>query len=114
MATSREVFAPPTPFLKPTFRDVRSSFKEVRTVSHDSKALKGDNPIHKPAEDLLSRDGFAQQFVQQLLQLDAREGFVVGVAGPWGYGKTSFLNLLQHHLEVQDHTVLHFNPWMFT
>ena len=41
-------------------------------------------------------------------------GAVVGVFGPWGSGKTSFLNLVKHELEGESVHILEFNPWMFS
>lgn len=43
------------------------------------------------------------------------EGQVVGILGPWGSGKTSFINLVMNHLqESPGFIVLEFNPWMFS
>jgi KAP family P-loop domain len=39
---------------------------------------------------------------------------VVGVLGPWGSGKTSFVNLARPALEEAGVAVLDFNPWMFS
>lgn len=49
-----------------------------------------------------------------MLALDVTEGAVVGVLGPWGSGKTSFVNLARAHLESQGATIVDFNPWMFS
>lgn len=39
---------------------------------------------------------------------------MIGVLGPWGSGKTSFVNLARARLEDESITVLDFNPWMFS
>jgi hypothetical protein len=39
---------------------------------------------------------------------------VVGVLGPWGSGKTSFINLARSAFESSAVPVLDFNPWMFS
>jgi hypothetical protein len=49
-----------------------------------------------------------------MLSLDVSEGIVVGVLGPWGSGKTSFINLARRHLEAAGILVFDFNPWMFS
>jgi len=36
------------------------------------------------------------------------------VLGPWGSGKTSFINLARDELKKADVPVLDFNPWMFS
>jgi len=73
-----------------------------------------DTPIRSADDDALGRAEFAQSFAKQVLALDASEGVVVGVLGPWGSGKTSFVNLARVHWEQQGVAVLDFNPWMFS
>jgi predicted KAP-like P-loop ATPase len=46
-----------------------------------------DNPISKPADDLLGRIGLAQDLASQIRSLDASDGYVLAVTGPWGSGK---------------------------
>lgn len=72
-----------------------------------------DYPIRKSEDDTLGRTRVAKSFAAQVFSLDATEGVVVGVLGPWGSGKTSFVNLARTHLEA-DGAVLDFNPWMFS
>lgn len=74
----------------------------------------GDNPISGPSEDLLNRDEVAAHFVGQIMALDQTQGLVVGVMGPWGSGKTSFLSLVRPRLEERGVVLLRFNPWMFS
>lgn len=74
----------------------------------------GDNPIVRPSDDALGRLPTASSFARQVLALDASEGCVVGVLGPWGSGKTSFINLARPDLESGGAAVLDFNPWMFS
>lgn len=76
--------------------------------------IAGDNPIRRSEDDALGRDAVARSFVQQVLALDPAEGVVVGVLGPWGSGKTSFINLARKGFEQAGVTLLDFNPWMFS
>lgn len=76
--------------------------------------IPADNPIRKPEDDVLGRAKVARSFSDQVLSLDVTEGVVVGVLGPWGSGKTSFVNLARGHLESAGVAVLDFNPWMFS
>ncbi len=47
--------------------------------------------------------------------LDPETGVVVGILGPWGSGKTSFINLTRHELaKSPQYPVLEFNPWLFS
>ena len=74
-----------------------------------------DNPIRNSEDDTLGRTEQARSFVEHVLSLDVTEGVVVGVLGPWGSGKTSFLNLARPCFkEDEDIVILDFNPWMFS
>lgn len=73
----------------------------------------GDNPINDRTADRLGRADFATMFAADVLELDASRGMVVAVVGPWGSGKTSFLNMCRHDWESSGAAVLEFNPWMF-
>ena len=76
--------------------------------------ISADAPIQNPKDDVLNRARVAESFTEQLLSLDVSEGLVVGILGPWGSGKTSFVNLARPHLERAGITILDFNPWMFS
>lgn len=77
-------------------------------------SVTADNPIRKAEDDVLGRAKPARSFAEQVLSLDATEGVVVGVLGPWGSGKTSFVNLARGPLEDTGVVILDFNPWMFS
>lgn len=88
----------------------------VFTVSDNERGGKipGDNPIRDPKEDVLGRNDVAESFVRHVLRLDVSEGAVVGVFGPWGSGKTSFINLARAKFKERGNPVFDFNPWMFS
>ena len=94
-----------------------------------------DAPIRSLAEDDLRRAPVAYAFAQSILELDASQGLVVAVLGPWGHGKSSFINLMREEFEGipkelespeesdpspeesetrRALTVIDFNPWMFS
>lgn len=77
-------------------------------------SLPGDNPIQHAKDDALGRAAMASAFARQVLSLDATEGLVVGVLGPWGSGKTSFINMGRDDFAAADLKVIDFNPWMFS
>ncbi|MCF4114218.1 MULTISPECIES: KAP family P-loop NTPase fold protein [Dethiosulfovibrio] len=82
--------------------------------TEDLVKIKLDNPIEKAEEDVLERDDMAKLFVERIVELDVSKGAVVGVLGPWGCGKTSFLNLMKQHLKELGIKNIEFNPWMFS
>ena len=74
-----------------------------------------DNPIESSAEDRLGRANLAHDFARGIRSLNASKGAVVGVLGPWGNGKSSFVNLMREQFaEAPSLTVVDFNPWMFS
>lgn len=83
-------------------------------VAKSDVRVAADNPITRPEEDALGRAKPARSFAAQVLSPDSTEGVVVGVLGPWGSGKTSFVNLARGHLKDSGVTILEFNPWMFS
>lgn len=83
-------------------------------IAKSAPSVTADNPITKPEDDALGRTKPARSFAKQVLALDSTEGVVVGILGPWGSGKTSFVNLARGHLREAGVPVLEFNPWMFS
>jgi KAP-like P-loop domain-containing protein len=83
-----------------------------------------DAAISLPDEDLLGRKNFAKFLAKAIMTMPTEEGFVIGLQGGWGTGKSSILNLVRHYVE---HTaelslpgkpsapvIVRFNPWWFT
>jgi KAP family P-loop domain len=73
-----------------------------------------DNPIHDRQSDTLGRAESAEAFALHVLALDRSEGAVVGVLGPWGSGKTSYINLARDEFRTAGAEIVDFNPWMFS
>lgn len=76
--------------------------------------LRGDDPITDTNDDVLGRARRARSFASEVLSFDVSHGLVVGVLGPWGSGKTSFVNFAKTELTKSGITVIDFNPWMFS
>ncbi len=56
-----------------------------------------DEEIGDAKEDLLASEAQAKSFADTVLASGAHSGLVFGVDGPWGIGKTSFINLAERH-----------------
>ncbi|PPF20876.1 P-loop NTPase fold protein [Rathayibacter sp. AY1A7] len=81
----------------------------------DTTGATSDNPIESNASDLLERSILASEYVRDLRAQDASQGLVATVMGPWGSGKTSFINLMREHFEDEPKLiVLDFNPWLYS
>ncbi|KMS53528.1 NTPase [Novosphingobium barchaimii LL02] len=83
-----------------------------------------DRPIRRNRDDKLDRGPFVASLVRTLVR-DSRDaqgnligrsssGFVVGLTGKWGSGKSSILSLVQAELGTMDRVIVsYFNPWLF-
>lgn len=56
-----------------------------------------DDEIGCESDDLLANETQAKSFAEAVLACDAHSGLVFGVDGPWGIGKTSFVNLAERY-----------------
>lgn len=56
-----------------------------------------DDEIRNTADDVLANNEQATHFAQIVLESGANSGLVYGIDGPWGTGKTSFINLADHY-----------------
>ena len=81
--------------------------------------LLSDTPVAQPSDDRLGRTPFAEHLARALLEVESTDGFVFGVHGEWGSGKTSVLNLVAHFVEAgpgvpsSDFVIVRFNPWWY-
>jgi len=64
----------------------------------------------------LERSRFIERLASALVNPDTKKatGVVVGIAGRWGSGKSSILNLLQERLKetYEDALIVRFDPWL--
>lgn len=58
-----------------------------------------DTDIKDDGEDVLAIKTHAKSFAETVLESGAQPGLIFGVDGPWGTGKTSFINLAQRYWE---------------
>jgi hypothetical protein len=65
-----------------------------------------DEEIGEDNEDLLAAKAQAKSFAETVLASGAHPGLVFGIDGPWGVGKTSFINLAEHHWENANDKVI--------
>jgi len=74
-----------------------------------------DEPIADFGDDLLDRVKMAKALASQATAQVGGGGFVVGITGPWGCGKTSLLNLIENAIdETNSGYVIRFDPWLFS
>ena len=80
--------------------------------------LNSDLPIQNNKDDKLNRSGFATDLATAIINRNTPDGFVIGMYGEWGSGKTSVINMVVEQLELQRTSlnekivIMRFNPWL--
>lgn len=100
--------------IPPESADSKGTDPRISKSDPISTTVPSDTPIRELDEDTLERASSARYFARHTLSIDLSEGTVVGVTGPWGSGKTSFISLAQNYWEMCGIQVITFNPWMFS
>lgn len=73
-----------------------------------------DEPIETSEADRLGRSEFARTLARRLRKTrSSHQSFAVGILSPWGYGKTSFLNLIKDELKRYGTICIDFSPWTY-
>ncbi|MCA9174153.1 MAG: AAA family ATPase [Planctomycetales bacterium] len=76
-----------------------------------------DSPIESSSFDRLDRMSFVRSFAEAIRSVRGVDSVVLALAGPWGSGKSSLLNLVCAELDKDEGVpplVVRFNPWWFT
>ena len=74
-----------------------------------------DIPKKDPSEDLLGYAKFSKFVVDNVILQHFDTALVLSINAPWGYGKTSCLNFIEHYLLHQSNIeIMHFNPWVLS
>jgi predicted KAP-like P-loop ATPase len=73
-----------------------------------------DYPIDKKENDKLGRFPLALKVAEMISKFKGNESFVIGIEGPWGSGKTSFVNMVLSELNSTEIVTISFNPWNFS
>lgn len=81
-------------------------------------AILDDSPKAEPEEDRLGYRDFAKRLATSLSAIRADNGYVVGLQGPWGSGKSTVLNFVKAYLRQgerdRDLVVVDFAPWLIS
>ncbi|WP_186098610.1 KAP family NTPase [Burkholderia gladioli] len=80
--------------------------RTAATQTPPSPFFLSDDEVREPNSDVLATEVQAKTFADTVLKSGAHPGLVFGVEGPWGVGKTSFINLASRHWEQADDQVI--------
>lgn len=80
----------------------------------EEEGFECDEPIETSEADRLGRSEFAHTLARRLRKTrSSHQSFAVGILSPWGYGKTSFLNLIKDELKRYGTICIDFSPWTY-
>lgn len=92
----------------------RLLYKHLEYKPVGSNGFELDLPITEEDEHSLKRDDLAQKLATKIKNTNVKESaFSIGIESPWGFGKTSFINLLCNHLTDKNTIIIKFNPWNY-
>jgi len=74
----------------------------------------GDRPIESADDDEFERVPLARRIAVEARSAPSDGGFVIGLCGRWGSGKTSVARMAIELLNEDGIMVVPFNPWMFS
>ena len=93
-------------------------------IEHENNAkneqvLLSDQALTSADQDKLERKDFAELLARVLLEYKNPSSLVLAIYGPWGVGKSSFMNFMAEYLgklAQEDHTpiMVNFNPWNYS
>jgi len=73
-----------------------------------------DSPIKSTSKDKFSRKNFADKIaikIQSKIHNPDAGSLALGINGPWGSGKTSFMYMIKEGLQPDNRIIIDFNPW---
>lgn len=76
--------------------------------------LTKNSKLDIPADDPFDNDKLERKVIAENLTYlvqSTNQPFVISIEAPWGWGKTTFIEMWKAYLEQQGHTCLYFNAW---
>ena len=76
--------------------------------------LNSDQPKDMKEQDALSFADSAESMAKIIVSGDYPDGFVIGIEGEWGSGKTTYINFIREYLKNNhsEFKIIEFNPWL--
>jgi len=92
---------------------LKINYKSTPIVTEKNKGFYLDKSLDSSNPDLLNRENLAITITQDIKNTNTPDSsFAIGISSEWGYGKTSFIYLLEKHINNSSHIVIKFNPWL--
>ncbi|RZJ92381.1 MAG: hypothetical protein EOO20_01950 [Chryseobacterium sp.] len=89
----------------------RNQPRSITLSANTEESFIEDLPVEDISSDFFGRGKVVQQIASVIKKTRTRKAFAIGILGPYGSGKTSFINLLTSALKDKDMLIVNFNPW---
>jgi len=92
-----------------------STYFKAKEPKYNNNPFIVDTPVLKSDDDLYNRKDFAQHLaekIQSRLPENTIGSVAMGITGKWGAGKTSFMNMIEEQLDIENRIIFKFNPWL--
>lgn len=69
--------------------------------------------LKETESDILNYSDIARQITEEVIKINNKEAFAIGITKSWGSGKTTFLNYLKAKIKEKDEDsiIIEFSPW---
>jgi len=92
---------------------IRLSYRYKKPNSENNAGFYFDEPLGDRGKDLLNRESLARYIAKEAENtISLKSSFAIGISSEWGFGKTSFLDLLKRYLDKKSNIVININPWI--
>ena len=95
------------------FRLISDFIYRPKKIEHKSVWI-NDKPLADVEFEDFGRKELVNKVVSEIsLFSDQESSFTIGIVGPWGSGKTSFIKILQDKVTTDQNIIIDFNPWQY-
>lgn len=92
---------------------LKISHRNKHLSSDENKGFYLDTPLGDASPDLLNRENLAKYISIEIDNTESpNSSFAIGISSEWGFGKTSFFDLLERNMDNESNIIIKINPWI--
>ena len=90
---------------------IKLCYKKPKPSSKEDDYLLQDRPLEDVTNDIFGFDHIVKGLFDDLRSVDlSKHAFSIGISAPWGFGKSSFLNIFSKKASDENNIVVRFYP----